>query len=225
MQRSQIIKDSVKMYQNFIKKNLKNILYHVRFLRIIVDDILNYIFYKEFNENIKKIKNLHNKHKGQRCFIVATGPSINKTNFKLIKNEIMFGVNSLYKGFDKFDIDCDYYGVSDGHRWDTDSEGIMGVKGTVFLFYVAARHYLRNKKKLKKEPLLVKGRGSILLSKDFPNDISKQVYVDGATVIIPCLQIAYYMGFQEVYLIGTDCSYGKQPHFDGQKAFFNGESE
>jgi hypothetical protein len=206
-------------------KIIKDILYHMQFLRNIVDDILNYMFYKEFKENSKKIKKLHNKHKGQRCFIVATGPSINKTNFKPIKNEIIFGVNSLYKGLDKFDIDCDYYAVADRRRWINDREGIMSVKGTVFLFYIAARYYLKGKRKYEKEPLLVKGRGSILKEKKFPEDISKYVYVGGASIVISCLQMAYYMGFEKVYLLGCDCDYSGESHFDKQKSKWFGKKE
>tara|TARA_R110002020_G_scaffold11692_2_gene43717 strand:- start:1250 stop:1984 length:735 start_codon:yes stop_codon:yes gene_type:complete len=44
---------------------------------------------------------LKNKHKGQRCFIVATGSSINGLDLSLLKNEITIGINLILrkKGF------------------------------------------------------------------------------------------------------------------------------
>ena len=38
-------------------------------------------------------------------------------------------------------------------------------------------------------------------------------FADGATVVIGGLQLAFYMGFKEVYLLGCDCDFSKQGHF------------
>ena len=62
------------------------------------------------NPRVKRFKDVH---KGERCFIIGTGPSLNVTNFDFIKDEIIFGVNTLYTGLLKFGITCDYYAVSD----------------------------------------------------------------------------------------------------------------
>ena len=40
---------------------------------------------------------LKNKHKGKRCFIVATGSSINKLDLSLLKNEITIGINLILR--------------------------------------------------------------------------------------------------------------------------------
>lgn len=196
---------------------IKKILFRVDLFREITDDILNHMFLKEYQQHSKKLKDLYNIHKGDRCFLVATGPSLNKVDFSLLKNEIIFGINSLYRGFDKLGIKCDYYAISDGHRWDTDSEGIMSINSTIFLLYIASRHYLRSKKRYDTQPILVKGNKSILRLKKFPENISKSIYVGGASVVILCLQVLFYLGFKEVYLVGTDCSYSGQGHFDGKK--------
>jgi len=202
-----------------VSLGIKKILFRIKLLRIIVDEILNYQFYKEFKKSREKVKEFHNKHQGERCFIVATGPSLNKTNLDPIKNEIIFGVNSLCTGLDKFGIDCDYYIISDRVSWNRHFECALNLNTNFFSCYVAARHYLRDKpKNIKNEPYLIKGDGSILWTKRFPEDISRHIYADGYTVTIVCLQIAYYMGFKEVYLVGCDCDYSNEAHFDGKKA-------
>ena len=39
------------------------------------------------------IKNMKNKHKGERCFIVATGPSLAYNDLSFLKNEFVISVN------------------------------------------------------------------------------------------------------------------------------------
>jgi len=204
---------------------IKSVLFHSRVLHVVADDIINYVFYRDFLRHRDKIKSFHNKHKGERCFIVATGPSLNKTNLSLLKDEVVFGVNTLYKGLDRFGIDCDYYAISDRWSWIRHSKSVLGLGCVVFCCYAAARNYLRNKSMYNREPYLIRGRGSIILSKGFPDDVSSFVYADGYTVTIICLQIAFYMGFSEVYLVGCDCSYGANGHFDGQPPGYRNEKE
>ena len=36
---------------------------------------------------------------------------------------------------------------------------------------------------------------------------------DGATVVTDCLQIAFYMGFEKVYLVGCDCDFSNKGYF------------
>lgn len=208
---------------NIIVKIIKTILYKCEFLRIMADDYLNWIYRNRFKEEQLKIKDLHNTHRGQRCFIVATGPSIKDVNLNILKNETTIGVNSLYREFKG----CTYYAISDGHRWSSEGVKMLSSVKTLFLFYIAARYYLKSNKKGNKIPNIIKGKKSILKEGAFPKDISKGVYVGGASIVILCLQLAYYMGFKEVYLMGCDCNY-KKGHFDGKKdssTKWNDESE
>jgi hypothetical protein len=54
------------------------------------------------------------------------------------------------------------------------------------------------------------------IKSDFSKDLTKGVYSSG-TVILHCLQIAYYMGFQTAYLLGCDCDYSQSHHFDNRR--------
>ena len=53
---------------------------------------------------------LKNKHKGQRCFIVATGSSINKLDLSFLKDEITIGINLILR---KEDFTPKYLCVAD----------------------------------------------------------------------------------------------------------------
>lgn len=175
------------------------------------------LHYRHHSSKLKKLKDIH---KGQRCFIIGTGPSLNQTNLSLIKDEIIFGVNTLYAGLDKFGITCDYYAVSDGIMWRKHIKDVLGVDATLFLGGIAGKEYLEDlglfPKYKRNKPLVVRQLGWIHDSSGnflFSRDISKGAY-EGSTVIIDmCLQMAYYMGFKEVYLLGCDCDNSGALHF------------
>ncbi|MFC1987021.1 6-hydroxymethylpterin diphosphokinase MptE-like protein [Chloroflexota bacterium] len=178
--------------------------------------------YGRHSSKLKKFKDIH---KGQRGFIIGSGPSIEQTNLSLLKDEIIFGVNSLYAGLTKFGITCDYYAVSDGIMWRNHFKGILSVDTTLFLGGWAGRKYLEDlglfRKYERRKPTVVRQLGWIHDSNGnfyFSKDMSKGAY-EGSTVIIDmCLQMAYYMGFKEVYLLGCDCDFSGSLHFDGAPA-------
>jgi len=172
------------------------------------------LHYRHHSSKLKKLKDIH---KGQRCFIIGTGPSLNQTNLSLIKDEIIFGVNTLYAGLTKFGITCDYYAVSDGIMWRKHIKDILGVDATLFLGAWAGREYLQDlglfRKYKMNKPFVVRQLGWIQDSSCFSRDISRGHYVGTTVIIDMCLQVAYYMGFKEVYLLGCDCDNSGPLHF------------
>lgn len=169
---------------------------------------------KRFN-NLKKFKNIH---EGKRCFIVATGPSLEYKDLNLIKNEYSFSVNSIVKILDKTDWRPNYFGIQDGYVYEKIEKEI--VESNLSPIFVG--HRLQDKFKSAKNYYSYfhfscfhgKHGEMVPLTSDFSNEISEIVY-DGYSVTYSMLQIAVYMGFKEIYLLGTDCSYdikGKQ-HF------------
>ena len=151
------------------------------------------------------ILSLKNRHKGDKCFIVGTGPSIRKTNLSLLKNQIVFGVNTLYRAMEEYDFDCLYYAVSDGKVWDKHHKKIRELDTKLFLSSDVARQVIKQKS-IPSNSILLRTKGYMSVTNEFSSDPTKYV-IGGHTVIIDiCLQLAFYMGFKEVYLIGTDYS-------------------
>lgn len=173
----------------------------------------------------KEILKFFNIHKGQRCFIIATGPSLQKTNVKLLKDEIIFGVNTLFKGLPKLGIKCNYYCVSDPDMFNLYHKDILGLGTTLFLGSLAGKIYLSKKEEFRKyqknEPILIRSLGRLLYLGWKKKDITVGTYSCHLIPAAMCLPIAYYMGFKEVYLIGCDCDYlGKKHHFNGENYSF-----
>lgn len=155
-----------------------------------------------------RIAKLQNKYKNRRCFIVATGPSLTLEDLdRLYKNhEFCMSVNAVFYCFDQTKWRPDQYIAVDvdaiGHY--TDSIRKMDVKEKFISdacidfdygslsdeFYVYHSIYTAS--------VLRQG----LVSEDF----AKYAYNTG-TVTAVCLQLAMYEGFEEIYLLGCDCSY------------------
>lgn len=69
------------------------------------------IFFFSFKNRkiVSKNKELKNKHKGERCFILLNGPSIKNHDLSLLKNEITFACNHFYQSDLANEINPTYY--------------------------------------------------------------------------------------------------------------------
>ena len=79
-----------------------------------------------------------------------------------------------------------------------------------------AYNYLKNYSFISSahDSYIVKYLGSSKIFDSVSKDISKGTY-SGSTVVLHAIQIAYYMGFSEIYLVGCDTDYSGIHHFDG----------
>lgn len=183
-------------------------------------------------EKFKNIKSLKNRYKGNRCFLIATGPSLTYNDLNRLKDEYTIGVNSLVKILDKIPYLPTYLGIQDGLVYD--KIGNLIENSNLSYIFISDECYRKVKKKDNKRfiqyPIYYKHHDQhgemVNLSSGFTDDASMVVY-DGYSVTYSLLQIAVYMGFNEIYLLGCDCSYdtknGKHHfiesgHFDKQAA-------
>lgn len=172
-------------------------------------------------QNIESISNLKNIHTGERLFIIGTGPSLLQTNLNLLKGEILFGVNRLFLGYDTLNIECQYYAASDPSIPYLQQALELNTK--LFLGHGAydqfISQYISRKDEIVRMPLLLPLLGWMWLGENnFSKDITKGTF-NGWTIIcdIP-LQVAFYMGFTKVYLLGCDWDFaGAITHFYSNK--------
>ncbi len=158
------------------------------------------------NDNERKIANLHNIHAGKRAFIIGNGPSLNKIDLRLLKNEYTFGVNAIYTNYEKMGFYPTYYVVEDYLVAEDRATEINAYHESKAKFF---GNYLRYCLVPDDTTLVLNFRLDYREYENFPNfseNILKEVWV-GGTVSYVCMQIAYYMGFSEVYLVGFDHNY------------------
>ena len=162
---------------------------------------------------LKRFKNIH---KGKRCFIIGTGPSLNKTNLSLLKDEICFGVNTLYRGLDSFGIKCQYWAASDLTIINNHNRNILqNLDTTLFICHHDGNKIKREENDKCKEVYSLRFIGGMSENEQFSTDPSNGVFHGNTVIIDICLQVAYFMGFSKVYLIGCDSDYSGMHRFDG----------
>ena len=171
-------------------------------------------YHRMMDESSHRLRSMKNKYVGDDCFVIGTGPSLNKTDFGLIRNEHLFGVNQLYKCFNRYDINPEFYGLADGSFLHRYGDEVMGIDSQLFLTRFAEIQYLRKydyyRKLVKREPLLLRDLlPEMTESKKSSKDISVCKYSGWTTIIDTGLQVCYHLGFNRVILIGCDCDYSQ----------------
>ncbi|CAN5464869.1 hypothetical protein BH11PSE4_BH11PSE4_35270 [soil metagenome] len=152
-------------------------------------------------------------HKGQRCFILCNGPSVKRQNIAWLKNEHVLSVSSGYHHPDYADIQPEYHFIPQltygsltpetAVTWFREMDSKLG-RAKVFLNYT--------EEQLVRESRLFSGRDVRYLTfSGFFTDYAPLALPDIAgripsvqSVAIMCLMAAMHMGFEKIYLLGTD---------------------
>jgi len=166
-----------------------------------------------FSSSAKRLSKFRGIHKGKRCFIVGNGPSINQMDLTLIANEFTFAVNGIFFKTDECGFRPYYYVVEDYHVMRDNLQRIKQYRpregGAKFLPARFRLDFLgadQDTYFLNMNRGFYDSRSPYYETPRFSADASRNIYC-GQSVTIANLQLAYYMGFSEVYLIGMDFSY------------------
>ena len=172
------------------------------------------------DERFLPIKELKDIHKGKRCFIIATGPSLTLNDLELLKNEITFGMNSIPKLYDKTSWRPTYFGIQDCNVYRNMEKIILKAynkTNNVFVSDVIAKNFTIPSNFHQFPYDSVYHDNQLEIDKYFAkfSDDCYSIVYDGYSITYSLIQLAIYMGFTEIYLLGTDCSYkrGAKNHF------------
>lgn len=165
----------------------------------------------------KKILDYKNIHEGERCFIVATGPSLTMEDIESLKNEYTISMNSICKLYEQTDWRPTYYAIQDVYVFDKMQDTLRQHKEVpVFISDNIKRKYKREKEWIEFPTDTMYHSYDMKIGKyyaKFSDDCYDIVY-DGYSIAYSCVELAIYMGFKEIYLLGTDCTYtGAKEHF------------
>jgi hypothetical protein len=153
--------------------------------------------YSSFSmRNKEQIELFRDKHLGKRCFIIGNGPSLNKMDLNHLRNEITFGLNRIYLLFDHMKFIPSYYVCVNELVLDQFGDEISKLHIPKFVNWnrynrfsgIADLYFLQL---------------SLSIKDYFGTNLTEPV-CGGGTVTFIALQIAFYMGFNEVILIGVD---------------------
>lgn len=175
-----------------------------------------------YKSRLELLKGIHDN---EECFIVGNGPSLLLEDLEKI-HELgipSFGLNMIYKLYNSTKWKPAYYVVTEYNIYRTYYDEIKELPHENM--FIKNFYYKEDTPDLENAnyyPGYAK-RG-YYDNQRFSNDISQVVYA-GYTVAFDALQIAVYMGFKTIYLIGMDFSYLNDPSEKGNHVYDNISTE
>lgn len=155
----------------------------------------------KMDDNYKRLLTYKNKHKGERCFLIGNGPSLKASDLDLLKDETCFGCNMIHKIFDQTDWRPTYMCAIDKEliyhlypRFEKEFPYPLFVNKASYnrmQYFPEEICYVQN---VSDDKYKVKGN---MMAYYIPSK---------ATVMSFMLELAMYMGFKEICLIGVDCT-------------------
>lgn len=160
-----------------------------------------------------------NKYWGKRCFLLGSGPSltINDLDCLYKQKEICFGANKIFKLFKQTQWKPDIYCATDRRILTFYQDTIADLDiPEMFIACYGDRELQKFNLALSK-----KNNVNLFVMKDGMNENHiefsenpDEFIVEGKTVIYAMIQIAVFMGFNEIYLLGVDFNYNDMTGYD-----------
>lgn len=147
-------------------------------------------------ESIHKLEAFKDIHKGKRAFIIGNGPSLKQTDLTKLKNEFTFGMNRIYLLFPELGFSTTYFVAINDLVIEQCVDEIAALSIPKFIAWHSRRHFQHFPDELMFLYTTYTGP-------KFSRNITRRVW-EGATVTNVALQLAFYMGLQQVVLIGVD---------------------
>lgn len=151
-------------------------------------------------ENRQRLASFRDKHRGERCVIVGNGPSLNQTDLSLLQGVPTFGLNRIYLLFERSQFRPTYLCCFNTTVLEQFHQELGQVPCTRFVNLTAAGHLPPSE-----QTIAIWER----FSPRFRLDPERGLWV-GATVTFVALQLAYFMGFSRVVLVGVDHQFASQ---------------
>lgn len=157
---------------------------------------LAWAFSSERGRSRSSLERFEDLHQGQRGFILGNGPSLQRTDLSLLRDEITFGMNRIYLAFDSMGFSTTYYVSVNTLVIGQCAEEIRALTMPKFVTW-------RGREWLGSQANLVYLDTDYTGAPTFSTDARGRIF-EGSTVTYVALQLAFHMGFKEVILIGVD---------------------
>jgi len=151
-----------------------------------------------------RLRALKAARRDRRCFVIGNGPSLARTDLTKLADEVTFATNGFFLKMPELDWAPTYYVVED-HLVGEDRAAELTALGGTTKLYPASLAYA-----LPADDSTIyfdhRPRKSFPDGFDFSFDAETNTWT-GGTVTFTCLQLAAYLGYTEIYLVGVDADY------------------
>lgn len=148
-------------------------------------------------ENRARLAAFRDKHRGERCVVIANGPSLARMDLRSLAGEVTIGMNRIYLNFAKMGYATTYLAAVNELVLEQYGEEMQALPMPKFVNWNQRMTIPAT------EPGVHYLRLSLNLNDHFSQDVTKPI-CSGGTVTFVALHLAYYMGFRQVILIGLD---------------------
>ena len=162
--------------------------------------------------SIDRLAALRGHHEGETAVIIGNGPSLNETELALLTDVPTFGVNSIFLAAERFPRPITYYVVEDTSVFHENAEAIKAFR-TDWKFFPAMYRPEFGDREVDERTVFFRMNAGFYGRKTgtvchprFSLDPTQRLFT-GQSVTIINLQLAHWMGFHRVVLIGMDFSY------------------
>ncbi len=159
-----------------------------------------------------RLSHLRGSCSGRRCFVLGNGRSLSETDLRKLKGEVTIGCNGLYLLFDRMGYTPTFYMVGDPLVARQSAPKVCNIRDSTKVFPLDLRDWL------------APDRNTVYFEVDrsqkqpfrFSDDLGEVGYWGGC-VLYFALQLAWYIGCRDVYLVGVDQDYRLPPRaqFEG----------
>lgn len=220
-------KEAHYIISSYIYKN--DILSELRDCGVASENIITYksqdVFYEIYEELFHwkkythKLKKYKDKYQNKRCFIIGNGPSLKLEDLEKLSDEITFASNSIYAIYKNTKWRPTYYCVTDSLACQEIMNSEKSIKTILEGCCAAFTSVMGEGFRYRDNSEMEKVNYLCIINSDrnnlnFSSEITEQIYGAG-TVSYEMIQLAVYMGFNQIYLIGMDCNYSIEKYKDG----------
>lgn len=148
--------------------------------------------------SIEGLSALKDSCKGERCFIIGNGPSLKQMDLSRLEGENTIGMNRFYLMFPELGFKTTYFVSINDLVVEQCAADLQALDIPTFISW-RGRQWVQPRRDL--YYLFTTYTGP-----KFAKDIRGRLW-EGATVTYASMQIAFFLGFQQVILIGVDHSF------------------
>ncbi len=173
-----------------------------RALRLLLNHGRDKEFLRWHIRHRKNLAKFRDRHAGQHCFIIGNGPSLNKMDLSKLNGCHCFGLNKIHLMLEKGEFNITYHVAVNPLVIEQSLEQFRKLGVPSFLSYRECRNLNIDESNF-----------YFLMTSESPfvfRQNVQDVLFEGFTVTYVAMQLAYFMGFTRVYLIGVDHNFAVQ---------------
>ncbi len=199
---------------NFSKKDeIIEQIKKVRLIRLIAfpcNEIKNYVQRVKFKktDDYTYLKNLKNEFYGHRCFIIGNGPSLTIDDLEKLNDEYTFASNGIVRLFQCTKWRPTFYMCTDPDVYPFVKEEVE--KSVEIPYRMLRKGFSENVDGVHHFYYSIHYNINLSNPKTRISEEAAKQINPGGTITFAAIQMAIYLGFKEIYLLGVDHFYSLQ---------------